>query len=321
MMERSIEARIGRYLSGEADAIEKEAFENELAANADLQQEFAAYQRIWEQMPEHAPVAWHTDSALHQFRQHFTEPIEKKKPIRRLSWAIAAVFVLAIGAAVLFLSNPKQVTYAFDPQSNGPIVLSDASKVYLNKDAVLRIISFQKKSRRVELTGEAFFEVEPDTDRPFFVEAGGTLTEVVGTAFNISQSPKKTSIYVSEGKVIFSSDKEADQKIALTSGEAATFEEKEIKRLINPSPNIHAWHSRQLSFNGMPLSEIVDDMTTYFGRPIQIEDDQIRNCRINSTQAFNDPKFEDVIGVVVASLNANMVMDGTTCIIRGGKCP
>src|SRR5690606_19095561 len=67
------------------------------------------------------------------------------------------------------------------------------SKVWLNAETVLRFSSrFGETDRRIELDGEAYFEVSPSkvatkyTALPFFVKANGQEIAVLGTAFNVS---------------------------------------------------------------------------------------------------------------------------------------
>jgi ferric-dicitrate binding protein FerR (iron transport regulator) len=72
--------------------------------------------------------------------------------------------------------------------------LSDGSKVTLNAATSLRFpASFSATERRVEVDGEAYFEVAKDNQRPFRVvvatpgsKAQGTLVEVLGTHFNVN---------------------------------------------------------------------------------------------------------------------------------------
>jgi transmembrane sensor len=66
------------------------------------------------------------------------------------------------------------------------VTLADGTKVWLNAESSLRFpIAFTDKDREVELTGEAYFEVKADKDKPFLVKAGQTETRVLGTNFNI----------------------------------------------------------------------------------------------------------------------------------------
>jgi transmembrane sensor len=67
------------------------------------------------------------------------------------------------------------------------VVLPDGSKVWLNAASTLRFPTvFVDKERRVELTGEGYFEIARDVSKPFVVHVGsGEDVQVLGTSFNI----------------------------------------------------------------------------------------------------------------------------------------
>lgn len=67
------------------------------------------------------------------------------------------------------------------------VILPDGSSVWLNASSSLRFpTAFAGKERRVEITGEAYFEVAKNTKMPFIVKINnGTEVEVLGTHFNI----------------------------------------------------------------------------------------------------------------------------------------
>ena len=66
------------------------------------------------------------------------------------------------------------------------LVLSDGTKVFLNSESELHYpAKFTEGNRKVDLKGEAFFEVAPDSLRPFIVNAREVQTRVLGTSFNI----------------------------------------------------------------------------------------------------------------------------------------
>lgn len=74
------------------------------------------------------------------------------------------------------------------------LLLSDGSKVYLNSETRLVFPSgFEGDTRRVELTGEAYFEVKKDS-KPFIVETTGLKIEVLGTSFNVNAYPDNPSL-------------------------------------------------------------------------------------------------------------------------------
>lgn len=64
--------------------------------------------------------------------------------------------------------------------------LPDGSRVWLNNESSLRYpTSFEGKQRIVELTGEGYFEIAQDPDKPFIVKVRDEAVEVLGTSFNI----------------------------------------------------------------------------------------------------------------------------------------
>jgi ferric-dicitrate binding protein FerR (iron transport regulator) len=86
------------------------------------------------------------------------------------------------------------------------VVLPDGSEVWLNAASSLRFpTAFTGKDRRVEITGEAYFEIAKDAARPFFVKVGSSEVQVLGTHFDImaytEESTLKTTLI--EGSVRF----------------------------------------------------------------------------------------------------------------------
>ena len=67
------------------------------------------------------------------------------------------------------------------------IVLPDGTRVWLNAATELKYpVAFHAKERRVYLKGEAYFEVAPDKNRPFYVETEEVKVRVLGTVFDVN---------------------------------------------------------------------------------------------------------------------------------------
>ncbi len=67
------------------------------------------------------------------------------------------------------------------------LTLSDGSRVWLNAESSIRFpASFTGKERRVEMTGEGYFEIAHNASKPFTVSAEGMEVEVLGTIFNVN---------------------------------------------------------------------------------------------------------------------------------------
>ena len=87
------------------------------------------------------------------------------------------------------------------------LVLSDGTKVFLNSDSRLKYpVTFNGEDRRVELSGEAFFEVVSDSLHPFIVHTRDMETHVLGTTFDIQAYPDEltTKTTLLTGRVLVS---------------------------------------------------------------------------------------------------------------------
>ena len=321
-MEETSEGRIGRYLSGEMTDTERSRFEQDAAADRELGSLLRDAQRIWDVQSPISSGSWDTDQAWARFSSTHNVspvPVSRKLPRRSLYWAAAASILLLAGVYTIFFRGGSPVTYAYQEGKTEPIILTDGSKIILNKASSVTVYPFTSKSRHLDLSGEAYFEVSSDPKRPFTISSGGTLTEVVGTSFNIRQTPGETRIFVHTGKIIFSSEKDSRVAVALTEGEAAVFAHDKMEMIANPSPNVSAWRTRQLRFVRMPMSTIIEDISTYFGQEVIIENESSRNCIINIPLAFKKPEITSVLEAVSATINAELVVEGNIYIIRGGR--
>jgi len=103
------------------------------------------------------------------------------------------------------------------------LVLSDGSKVWLNAASSLRFpTSFKGKERRVEVTGEAYFEIAKNPALPFIVQAGNGEIDVLGTHFNVNAYADEPSVKTTllEGAVAV---KKAAARQMLVPGQQAEF--------------------------------------------------------------------------------------------------
>ncbi len=84
------------------------------------------------------------------------------------------------------------------------ITLSDGSKVWLNAGSSLKYpVVFNGHERKVQITGEAYFEIAHDKTKPFLVSKDNIQVEVLGTHFNVNAYEDEDAIRVTllEGAV------------------------------------------------------------------------------------------------------------------------
>lgn len=138
------------------------------------------------------------------------------------------------------------------------LTLPDQTKVWLNAASSLTYHSTLKGKgvRRVQLKGEAYFEVAKDKTRPFLVESGTQKIEVLGTHFNVNAyaDEKTYRTTLLEGSVKITDH--AQSSILLPGYQAATLN-GEIKLSQVDTNFAVAWKSNNFTFDRLDIKEIM----------------------------------------------------------------
>lgn len=124
------------------------------------------------------------------------QPVTK---VRRLGWvsAVAASAALLISAGAWFFYTSHRSDMVAKSTAKGEkstFIMEDGTRVTLNADSKLEYAkTFPEKNREVYLTGEAFFDVHQDANKPFIIHTANMNIKVLGTAFNIKSYPNEAS--------------------------------------------------------------------------------------------------------------------------------
>ena len=176
------------------------------------QKYYEDFRLIWMQSKEQEGKSTvNEEEAWARFRQRTvreaTLPRTIEMPRRRMPWLrIAAVLlVLAGGATLAWLTGNSSGGALVALSSNDKVLidtLPDGSIVTLNKYSTLTYNEDTKgNTRSVTLTGEAFFNVTADKNKPFIISAEEASVRVIGTSFNVKASEAKTEVVVETGVV------------------------------------------------------------------------------------------------------------------------
>lgn len=157
------------------------------------------------------------------------------------------------------------------------IVLSDGSRVWLNAASSLRFpASFTGKERKVELTGEGYFEVAKNTAMPFRVSVKGMQVEVLGTHFNVNAYDDEGSLATTllEGSVKVENEKSENpgfNVITLKSGEQANLSgdgKLKINHYVN-TEEVIAWKDGNFDFNNTPVTDIMRQISRWYDMDVE----------------------------------------------------
>lgn len=142
--------------------------------------------------------------------------------------------------------------------------LSDGSRVWLNAgSSVTYPVAFAGDERKVELTGEGYFEVAKDPSKKFIVTAGGTVTEVLGTHFNVRAYHDESGARVTllEGSVAV---KAKGSALKIRPGEQALVISTGITRSQADLDQVMAWKNGYFNFDGMNLKEVMSELERWY---------------------------------------------------------
>lgn len=148
------------------------------------------------------------------------------------------------------------------------IVLPDGTRVWLNAATELKYpVAFHAKERRVYLKGEAYFEVAPDKNRPFYVETEEVKVRVLGTVFNVNTHyTRGVRTVLVEGAVAL---EWGDQKeIRMKPGELADFDRTTTEVTLKEVDvtSYISWKEGYFVFEDEPLEEIMHTLSLWYDK-------------------------------------------------------
>lgn len=191
-------------------------------------------------------------------------------------------------------SNDGQVTYSVHSASTSrlsfntietpvggfyQILLPDGTRVWLNALSSLKFpTSFTSGSRKVQLKGEAYFEVAKDKSKPFIVDVNDMQVTVLGTHFNINSYTPQSAIYttVLEGAVAVS---KSNLKKTVLPGQQLQYSGANMMQLENnvDLDQIMAWKDGYFTKKSISLNALMAEVARWYGveivysEPIQAE--------------------------------------------------
>ena len=231
----------------------------------------------------------------------------------RVATVIAAVALLVLlvmqwlpGGLLL---GPVSEAKAFATQrgERTTIRLTDGTRVRLNADSKLQLLpEFEAGVRKVRLQGQAYFEVAPDPDRPFLVQAGAATTEVLGTEFDVNAYSDSVAVVVAEGRVALRSSEAASREeasqgeIVLTSRQAARLSpgSQPVAYEVDVARQL-AWLSGALVFDSAAFEEVARTLERRYDVEVNLAGPAARG---QLTARFSEEQPLGKVLIVIASV-------------------
>ncbi len=222
--------------------------------------------------------------------------------------AVAAILIVGM-YSIYYLSETNINQNRIEIVSNEKgkeILLADGSKVWLNKDAVLTYPKkFGRSTRNVELSGEAFFEVQKNPNKPFVINMSNATVKVIGTSFNINSGKDETEIIVATGKVKVSGTDNSKSKI-ITVGYSAKVSNNNIEKYKTTRPNYLAWKTGEFIFKETPINQVIKDLNSYYEYQIILNNEEIE-CLL--TANFKQANQQDIIDIIKLTCDIEIIKE------------
>ena len=191
------------------------------------------------------------------------------------------------------------------------LTLPDQTKVVLNSLSSIRFTSdFGKEERLVQLTGEAFFEVSPDSKNSFIVKTGPVTTTALGTAFNSYSREGEIQISLTEGKVLVLHE---TQEVNLNPGEMAAVKDS-IEVGTFDKALVTAWKEGKITFRRKSIGEVMASLERWYGVTIELESEVNKNRTVTGT--FNNESLEDILIGLSFSMDLKYKINGKNVHIQ-----
>lgn len=144
------------------------------------------------------------------------------------------------------------------------LILADGSKVWLNAASSLKFpASFAGKNREVELTGEAYFEIAANKDKPFIVKTGQAKIQVLGTHFNVMAYNAEIKTTLLEGSVKMNY-KSATATLKPGQQARVNTNQENIKVANVDVEEAVAWKNGLFQFNNTSLETIMQQISRWY---------------------------------------------------------
>jgi transmembrane sensor len=197
------------------------------------------------------------------------------------------------------------------------VTLSDGSKVYLNAASSLRFpAGFDGKERKVELNGEAYFEVTKNAAMPFkVITSGKGEVEVLGTHFNVNAYPDEPTINTTlfEGSVKLTALANQGSQI-LTPGEQAKLQ-RNGQISINKNADTEqamAWKKGVFNFNNSDLEMLFRQLSRWYDVDVKFQG-PIQSREFNG-EMQRDLKLTQVLKLLEKN-NVFCKLEGKTVVV------
>ncbi len=197
---------------------------------------------------------------------------------------MAAVVTASLVAGLLTIALEKVTAvdrYRTEVGQQRSVMLADGSRVRLNTATTIEVAIHGDQRVVHLLDGEALFDVAPDAHRAFVVHANGSVTQALGTRFNLRIRSQLVELTVTRGAVAVRDGASATRRI--TAGDGAAIRDGLIVQTTLANGALRQrteWARGVIDLTGASLGQAVDEFNRYRRNPLVIGDSRLATLRV-----------------------------------------
>ncbi len=359
-MEKTISKKIlFDYFDGKSTSIQKKMIEEWLKIKEN-QEHYYSYLDQWES--ENPQYIFDTQKSMdlvnEKLNSNFSKIenvtiVEKTKPWRKYIIGFSSVPLVILLSWFGFYSPSKHIDISYEKlvqdtkiasgdiyekQNTGTvsmlITLPDESSLILEPNSKISYSpqSYNKTNREVILSGQAFFEVQKNSEKPFFVFANNIITKVLGTSFTIKTDINSSQVIVKTGKVsiILQNDKNKEEKIigkglkglVLNQNEQINIQQSTESltkpKIVRQNELLQPIQKLTFDFDETPAIEILELIKNAYHVEIKYNAEKLSSCKL--TAQLSDEPLLEKIKLICLALDATFEVNDSVFIIKSNGC-
>lgn len=294
------------YLAGELSPIQNKAIEDWEKLSTENKEKFRLVAQVY--FAQEQSVKIDSKKAYKKLTQKIkTEKAVVKHKYSYLYWVASIAIILASIGLYSMLQPVKEIdqpTILYSEAArNFQVTLPDSSIIYLNRETKITIPSnFSRTNRKIDLEGEAFFDITSDSANPFIVKTPNKLNiQVYGTRFNVQAYPNDTLLTAKlySGKIKVQLENDPNKLIELLPQEAIRYNYSKNsiqKDFFNDLEEDIGWRMNSILFNNANMDEVARSLATFY--QVNIDISELNNINTSINGEFEDKELNTVLDYI-----------------------
>lgn len=291
-----------KYISGKATQQEKEEVATWIDADSANLKEFMSLRKSYD------AFIWQDTNRLNKK----SEKVLTLHPVTKNILRIAAMFVVTFGLSYMiihaFQQEDIEMQTVYVPAGQRTFVtLADGTTVWVNGKSTLTFPNrFSSRTRKVELDGEAYFDVRKNPEKQFIVStAHQSAIKVLGTKFNVKaykEADEVTTTLV-EGKVNFEfyNASQYPQYISMAPGQKLIYYSQNGRTELNTTSGERelSWKDGKVIFRQTSLRDALDILADRYNAEFVVRENVPHDDLFSGT--FTDRNLEQILNFIDVS--------------------